>query len=372
MINLFKPFVSEYAIDLVNTTLRSGYIAQGPVVDKFEDCLKQVLNVSNIVTVNSGTSSLFLAYKLIKDELNLSDDTEVLATPITCFASNAAILHNGLKVKWVDVDEATLNISLSDVRKKWTENTRILSITSWGGYPINMWKLRELKDDYKKKFHQHLHVVLDLAHAWGSTFAGRQIPTLDKDIFYCYSFQAIKSLTSGDGGLLVTPDWAYRRARLLRWFGLDRDNKVDFRHCLDISDVGYKLHMNDISASIAIGNLPYVMSDVVSKQKKNSLYLKQQIQGKQGTFGPCITFGSSCWLHTIYVDNSKRFIEYMRANGIEANPVHTRNDKLSVFSGVSSNLQVVDRTEERRVCIPCGWHLTIDELEKVVEIVNAY
>ncbi len=374
MIPLFKPFVSEKAIESVSNVLRSGYIAQGPTVDEFENQLRMELKSDYVVTVNSATSALFLAYNLIKDTLCTSQ-IEVLTTPVTCFATNATILHNNLKIKWVDIEEDTFNINLDFVRSRWSENTRILVVVHWGGYPIDLWKLQQLKDDYASMFGHELFVVHDCAHAFGSKFSYKTIPWACPNDFICYSFQAIKSLTCGDGGALVTPEWAYKRARLLRWFGLDRDNKEDFRHCQDIKLCGYKLHMNDISAAIGLSNLPYVKENI-SKQKKNSLYIAANVENSKirGTKLSLWPFESSAWLHSLIVDDSSKFAKYMGERGIMANPVHTRNDHMTVFNNFrdDDNLPCVNKLESRRVCIPNGWFLGENDLETIVKACNDY
>jgi dTDP-4-amino-4,6-dideoxy-D-glucose/dTDP-4-amino-2,4-dideoxy-beta-L-xylose transaminase len=376
MIKLFSPYVHENAILNVVNTLRSGYIAQGSIERQLEIQLQEKLQNNNIVLTNSCTSALHLAYELIKSGYEFDETTTVLATPITCAASNMPILQAGFRIRWVDVECDTLNANLADIRNKWSDKTRIVAITAWGGYPPNMWQLRELRQDYHNRFGKPLEVILDLAHGFGSTFA--RIPTcsIDNEIFTCYSLQAIKSLTAGDGGILITPNWAYKSACNRRWFGIDRKTSPEgFRHCQDIKEVGYKYNMNDINASIAISNLFYI-DEIIGKQKKNSLYLRENIKNRRirHAAGPDSVNGSSCWLHTVFVDDAKKFISFLKDNGIEGNPVHTNNAAFTVFSEFRKDAEIPNaiKLEHQRCCIPCGWHLSVDELIKIIKVCNAY
>jgi dTDP-4-amino-4,6-dideoxygalactose transaminase len=378
-IPLFKVAMAQEAIDRCVEVLKSGYVAQGPRVDELESKLSQVFKSDNIVTLNSCTSALDLAFWLIKNvEVGYDidpDNTEVLCTPVTCAATNLAVVHNNLKIKWVDIDEATLNISLSDLKRKLSSKTRIVSLVHWGGYPVDLWKLREIQDYYKNRYGKELIVVEDAAHAFGSFFANIPIGGVNHKNFVCFSFQAIKSLTAGDGGCLTTPYCYYRSARLMRWFGLDRDNNMSFRHSQDIKVPGFKYHMNDVSASIALCNLETAQHNVL-KQKFNAKFFHQNIQNPliEKCLPSDIVSQSASWLHTLKVDDNKRFIEYMAERGIEANPVHTRNDHFTVFKEFrdDKSLPVVNRLESRRVCIPVGWWLSESDRQYIVDTCNEY
>ena len=375
MITLFKVFMSEEAIALASETLRSGYVAQGPKVDLLEQRLRDYLGTNNVVTLNSCTSALHLAYHLIKTEHNLPDDTEVLCTPVTCWATNMTVLNNNMRIKWCDICPESMNISLTDVIDKLSPKTRILSFVHWGGYPVNPYLIKQIKEKYKAEYKQELFVVEDAAHAFGSKYDGQMLGAIDPDNYVTFSFQAIKALTSGDGGVLITPNNTYKKARLKRWFGLDRDNNKSFRHCADIEHLGFKFHMCDVMAAVALGNLPHIDANL-AKHKANALYYHQHIQNPLvQKVKPNNDFNNSCWwLYTLIVDDSKKFIEYMKDRGIEANPIHTRNDNFTLVKDFKSvePLKNVDYLENKRVCIPVGWHVSERERNYIVDSINEY
>lgn len=372
MISLFKVMMSGTAGVSVEDVLDSGQIAQGPIVDKFEKELSIEVRNPNIVTVNSCTSAIHLALAVLKEKENLDNDTEVLTTPVTCFATNAPIIHNGFKIKWCDINPDTLNIDTEDVISKMTEKTRILMYVDWGGYPLDYEYVEYLKYYYLEKFGKELFVIEDAAHAFGSKWYTHPVGSRRRH-FTCFSFQAIKHLTTGDGGMLVTPDKYYKQARLMRWFGLDRDNKVDFRACQDINHVGYKFHMNDIAAAIGLENLKIVHANI-KKQQENTKVIEEYVNNPIVRFLKHDRFvESSCWLNTIYVDNQEEFSLYMAEAGIQTNKVHVRNDKLSCFSKFDvGGLPNLDKIDNKRVCIPNGWFLKDHEVDNIIRTINEY
>lgn len=372
MLRLFQSLMTYEAAEEAKKTLLSGYTAQGPKVDAFERALSKRLSNSNTIAVNSGTSAIHLAIDVIKQTDKLPANTVVLSSPLTCAATNLPVIHNGFRIRWCDVDRLTLNIDLDDVIQKLDSTTRILIFVDWGGYSIDHERLLSIKDYYQNKFGHELHIIEDAAHAFGSTDYGKPIGSFDW-LFTTFSFQSIKHLTTGDGGLLVTPKRFYKQARLARWFGLDRDNKIDFRSCQDIHYPGYKFHMNDVAASIGLENLK-VVDEFIDKQRNNSEFMANSITNEKIHMLEYDKFNeSSCWLFTLFVDDRENFQSYMHSKGIETNPVHVRNDKLSVFKQFGSGtLKNLDHIDKHRICVPVGWWLSFDELQYIVETINAY
>lgn len=376
MIPLFKVFMSGEAVSNCAKTLASGYIAQGPQVDMFEEALAKYFDPRgkvNIVTLNSCTSAIELALHLIKTQYLLPDGTEVLSSPVTCFATNGPIVHNRMDIKWCDINPDTFNIEPLNILAKLSETTRILIYVHWGGSPVNSEHIKKVKEHYRAKYKRELYVIEDCAHAFGSKVGLTPVGYTDPENYSVFSFQAIKTLTTGDGGLLITPDETYKLARRLRWFGLDRDNKVNFRHCQDIKETGFKYHMNDVQASIGLGNLPHVDS-LIKRQQINAGYYNKFIKNERvGIKLPLYENTYSWWLYTLLVDNSSKFIEYMRMAGVECNAVHTRNDKFSCLREFyRDKLPNVDSTESRRVAVPNGWWLSEENLKYITQLVNEY
>jgi dTDP-4-amino-4,6-dideoxygalactose transaminase len=368
---LFKVFVAPEAKELVAQTLSSGYIAQGPKIDAFEQLLRGHFGNERICTVNSCTSAIHLALHLIKREFGLPDGAEVISSPLTCAATNFPVVANRLAIRWADVDPQTLNIDLADVERKLTAETRILLFVHWGGYPIDYSRLAEVTAGYRRRFKQDLIVVEDCAHAWESRYHGRLVGTV-QDNFACYSFQAIKALTTSDGGLLIAPnDMLCREARLARWFGLDRDNKLDFRSSQDIAAWGFKFHLNDVAASIGLANYPHVRG-LVARNKENARAYYDELRGVPGLslLERRDGFDSSYWLFTIRVENRPAFVRAMESASIQVNQVHTRNDKYTALAEFQSELPQMDRIAEDMICIPVGWWIDDDARRHIIDTIK--
>jgi dTDP-4-amino-4,6-dideoxygalactose transaminase len=369
---LFKVFVAPEAKQLVDETLYSGYLAQGPKVDAFEQLLREHFSENpRVCTVNSCTSAIHLALHLIKHEYGLPDDAEVITSPLTCAATNFPVVANRLAIRWADVNPHNLNIDLTDVERKLTANTRILLFVHWGGYPIDYAALREIANRYRRHFGKDLIIVEDCAHAWESYYQGKRVGAVQKN-FACFSFQAIKTLTTSDGGLLLAPNDDFcRKARLARWFGLDRDKKLDFRSSQDIADWGFKFHMNDISASIGLANHPHVRG-LVAKHKENARIYDDELRDVAGLKVPERRdgFDSSYWLFTILVEDRQNFVRAMKAAGIQVNQVHTRNDKYTVLADFQTELPQMDWIAERMICIPVGWWIDEPARRHIIEMIK--
>ena len=165
-ISLFKVFMSPDVIAPLNDVLMSGFITQGKQVELFEEKLKSYFNNDNLLTLNSATSGLTLALRLLIDKNDNDNwpgfDKEldyVLSPALTCFATNASILANNCKIKWIDTDKNTANISIEDIKNKLNANTKILYIVHWGGYPVDLDLLKELQNEHLIKYGYKFRII---------------------------------------------------------------------------------------------------------------------------------------------------------------------------------------------------------------------
>jgi len=387
-IDLFKVFMAETAAEEVGKVLNSGYIGQGPKVDEFEKQLKQHFNHDYVTTVNAGTSALHLALHLLKkpnkENVNvtgvggyqsfwpgLEEGDEVLATPMTCTASNWPILANGLKIKWVDIDPETLNMDLDDLERKITPKTKVIMLVHWGGYPNDLDRIKEIQEKSYRLYGFKPAVIEDGAHSFGSKYKGKPIGTHGN--LTMYSLQAIKHITSIDGGLLMSPHSELnKRARLIRWYGIDRDgDRKDFRCEADIEEWGFKFHMNDVCATVGIENLKH-FDTIVNRHKENAKFYDEQLKDIDGVTLLKREEGhdSAFWIYSILVENRDGFYKHMHENGIAVSQVHERNDKHTCVREFVSNLPNLERTISKVVSIPVGWWVSDEDREYIVDCIK--
>jgi dTDP-4-amino-4,6-dideoxygalactose transaminase len=387
-IPLFKVFMSDTVNDKVSEVLKSGFIGQGPVVDGFEENLKQYFRHDKIVTLNSATSAEHLALHLLKKPNKflkgidgygqyesswpgINSGDEILTTPLTCTATNWPILANNFNIKWVDIDPKTLNMDLDDLARKITPKTKAIFVVHWGGYPIDLDKLKRIQDQSYKLYGFKPVIIEDCAHAMGSKYKNRYIGTHGN--ICTFSLQAIKHITSGDGGLLFLPhDDLYKRAKLLRWYGIDRDdNRKDFRCESDISEWGFKFHMNDINASIGNENFKHV-DEITGKHKDNAKFYDKELKNVSGIelLERNKDMESSFWIYSILVEDRDNFQRYMSEKGIATSQVHERNDIHSCVREYKSMLPNLDSTIKKVSSIPVGWWVSKEDREYIVDCIK--
>lgn len=376
-LQLFKVYMNENIEKFIIPTLKSGMITQGKKVEEFEEVLKKYFDYPYILTVNSATSGLTLAYHILKN-FYTENNNSVISTPLTCFATNSSILSNNLKIIWADTDINTCNIDLDDVKTKLNYNTQILTFVHWGGVPVNLNKIEELKKYYRDRYKKELYVVEDCAHAFGAEFNYKKLGTHGN--ICVFSLQAIKHLTTGDGGLIFLPnEEMYNRAKLLRWFGIDREKRSlpgsDFRLEPDIINYGFKYHMNDINASIGLSNILNI-NLILERCRSNGNYFNENLKGIPGIELFEIPNNSlpSYWIYTLKILGNRKneFISFMKTKNIIVSQVHARNDVHSCCEKFKKDLPQLDMIEKQIISIPVGWWITEDQREYIVNCIKEF
>lgn len=372
-IPLLKVYMAPEVDGDLLETIHSGYIGEGPKVERFEKELAEYFGNPYLITVNAGTSALHLAYHMAQypnepKSYRNNNENEIISTPITCTATNTPILTTGAKVVWADVDPITGNIDPADVEKKITEHTKAVAMVHWGGYPCKISEINEIARKYNIK------TVEDGAHSIGMMYEGK--PIGNHSDYAVISLQAIKQITSIDGGvLLLRTEEDYKRAKLLRWYGIDRTihEGVDLRCELDVAEAGYKFHMNDVCATVGSVNFKH-LKEIVGRHRDNTRFYDEAF-----THIPAITTipkpengESSCWLYTFHVNNRDELMKKLNEHGIMASKVHARNDTHSMFEEFQTELPGADAFNRTHLCIPVGWWVTDEQREFIAETVIKY
>jgi len=346
--------------------LHSGYIGQGKKVDQFEKELAKYLDNENILTLNSGTSAIELALHLSGAKPGKS----VVSTPMTCSATNTAILSRGAEIIWADINPKTGLIDPMDAIRKLRKDTVAIIGVDWGGQSCAWSALMGAGTAYG------VSVIEDAAHALGGRYGRRRAGGGQVD-FTCFSLQAIKSITTVDGGILTCKKTSdYTRGKLLRWYGIDRETpRQDMRCEEDIAEAGWKWHMNDVNATIGLVQLQY-LEGVVNAQRENALYYYRNLEGPISAFDSEAITESPFWLYTILCENKDqrlRFMDWMKQRKVMVSQVHARCDKHTCFEAAKAGpLPGVDEFTEKQISIPVHWKLTETEREYVCESVNMF
>ncbi len=359
MIPLFKVNMSGKAEDAVADVLRSGNVTIGPRVDEFEEKLQAAFGLDRPpITTNSATSAIDLALELC----GVGPGDEVISTPQTCFASNIGAIHRGAKIRWADIDRVTGLIDPESVEKLITKKTKAIIAVNWAGVPADYAKLKSF----------YVPVIEDAAHSL-DTF--EESLNRERGDYVVYSFQAIKFLTSGDGGMLITPPEREHEARLLRWYGLDRTIGQSFRLTQDVQVAGFKYNMNDIAAAVGIANLD-TASDAVMAHRDNAFDYIEAFRDLDFLRTPEFRQDASYWIYPVVLGpraSRDKFNTYLNEHGISTNMVHYRNDSYSSTSQFTEGrLPGVDYFTDYQTNIPVGWWLLPDDKEHIIETVRNF
>lgn len=362
-IPLFYPHIPKTAIEEVADTLSGRWIGQGPKVELFEKTLKsKFLGDHSALAVGSGTDALHISYILA----GVKSGDEVIVPSFTCTATNIPLLYIGATPVFADIDRDTMNISVDDIEHRITKKTKAIVCVDYGGVPCDYDALNKICKKY------NLKLISDGAHSLGTKYKGTYACQLAD--FTIFSFQAIKTLTTGDGGLVVIKDEELLDlGKKLRWFGIDRTAKQKGVWENDIVDIGYKYQMNDIAAAIGLAGLREIEEVFRVRNELFKVYedsiknIRVKIIGKSSTSD----YYNSAWLLTIHVDSDRvGLMNKLRNNGIESAQVHYRNDRYSIFGARRNDLPNMDDVEDRYLVLPLHTRMSIDSVLKISSIVN--
>ena len=262
---------------------------------------------------------------------------------------------------WADVDPDTGLLDPESVRKKITERTKAIMLVHYAGMVCDMDEFHKISDE------TGIPIVEDAAHALGAKYQGKMIGSNSR--FTCFSFQAIKHMTTVDGGAIAFSDSNDATpARKLRWFGLDK--KVS-RLENDIARAGYKYGINNLTGIIGQIQLKHA-PEVISKYISNGKYYDEALKGISGVkLVPYYEHTEpSYWLYTMKVEDRENFIKMMAGIGVTASPLHHRSDTHSVFAESRCDLPNMEEWYSKYVHIPCGWWVDEETIGRIVEAIK--
>jgi perosamine synthetase len=336
-IKLFRPEVNWHAVWNAACVLRSGQLAEGPQVKAFEQEFADFFGFKDVITLNSGTAALEMAFDLI----GINGGDEVITPILTAPATNIPLARRGAKIIFADIED-DLNMSVESVKKLITSQTKAVVFVHFNGNNRGLDELIALCEEKGIAF------IEDAAQAVGTENWG-------KGEFVCMSFQAIKTFTTGDGGALMCKNpLLAQKARRLRWFGFDRSKG----QTQPITEAGYKFHMNDIAAAIGRGNMKS-LPKVIAHRKR--LVEEYRANGMEAYL----------WRAFVLVENRDVLIEKLKAAGVMAGVYDNRNDMHPVFGG-HRTLPNMDRLETRYLLLPLHSGVNIQDVRRIAGIIKEH
>lgn len=360
---LFHPHMPKKAVEYVTDTLHSRWIGQGPKVDLFEKKFSERFSPDFVsIATGSGTDALHLAYILA----GLQPGDEVIAPVFTCTATNIPFLYMGVKVVFADIQAGTLNIDPKVVSSLLNAKTKAIACVHYGGLPCDMKELGAIAAKWK------IPIIEDAAHALGATYQGKLIGSISD--FTMFSFQAIKHITTGDGGMLTLKDKTLvDKAKRIRWFGIDRSAKQMGIWENDLKEVGYKYQMTDIGAAMGLAALEEFDQTLSLRRKLFAAYEKglKNISGLGFVGGGYTDREHAAWLCTVIVERRFDLQKKLREHHIESNQVHYRNDRYSIFGGRRNNCPNMDAIEDKYLVLPLHTKMSKKDVERICSVIKS-
>ncbi len=252
MIPYSTQSIGEDDISALSEVLRSNYLTQGKEVEAFEEEIASYIGVKHAITFNSATSALHGAYNVA----NLSNDDEILTTPISFVATSNMAIECGAKPIFCDV-KLDGNIDEKFIERAITKKTKAIVPVDFSGRSVEMDKILEVAKKH------NLLVINDASHAFGSEYKGSKVGShADMTIF---SFHAIKPFTTGEGGCVVTNDDNYaKQLRLIRSHGMTKKQHWNS----DMDSMGYNYRMTDFAAALGRSQLKKIDTFI---EKRNEI-----------------------------------------------------------------------------------------------------
>jgi dTDP-4-amino-4,6-dideoxygalactose transaminase len=343
---------------LVLEVLRSGQLAQGPMVARFESEFASLCDVRHAVAVSNGTVALVAALQAA----GLAPGDEVVTAPFTFAATLNAILEVGATARFADIDPATFTIDPERIEAVVTDRTRALMPVHLYGQPAAMHDIMGLASA------RNLLVVEDAAQAHGAAVDGRAVGSFGVG---CFSFYATKNIATGEGGIVTTNDDALAaRLRVLR----DQGMEARYEYVM----AGHNYRLTDLQAAIALPQLARLDAST-SQRRAHAARLSEGLGGVDGLVTPSVAPGRSHVFHqyTVRVTEDARVSRDDLAAGLLAAGVRTGvyyprpvfdYDCYRDHPGVVvTDVPEAERAAREVLSLPVHPHLTSADLDRIIE-----
>jgi perosamine synthetase len=343
MKSLIRPNLplKETLLPVLEDVLYSGSINEGELVYEFENGLCDYLNTPNLLAVSSGSAAIDIAFILA----GIVPGDEVISTSLTAEPTNTCLTARGATVRFADIDLDTGCIGVDGIRAAMTDKTKAVMVVHYGGYPAHIEEIA----DYCRK--HELVLIEDCAHAFDAKVSGSAVGNFGD--FGIFSFQAIKQITTIEGGAITYRDASLTdKIKKMRWFGLSKtvsraENNIDIQ--------GYKYNFNNVHAAIGIQQLAeyrdkHAWVKCIAQQYNDQIDALCAIERLPDR--ACVE--PSYWLYTVLTDRAEEFISFFSSKGIEASKIHKLTHEHGIFCADDFIPDRLPKFFEKMVHIPIG------------------
>lgn len=367
MIPVFKPCYGKEELEALKEPFDTGWIGLGPKTKEFEEKFADYIGVKYAIATNSCTAALHLAMKVIGVE-----GFEVITTPLTFVSTNHAIIYNDGVPVFSDIYPDTLNIDPDQINKSITDKTKAIVTVHYGGHPCDM----DIIMDTARK--HNLVVIEDVAHGCGGEYKGKKLGSLG-DIA-CFSFHAVKNLATGDGGMITTNNAeVHNRLLKLRWLGITKDTWAredkdkNYSWYYNIEEVGYKYHMNDITAALGLVQLNKLdrtnsrRSEITEKYNKGFADLNWIETPTLKSYAK-----SACHNYVIKMDERDKLNIYLKERGISTSVHYIPNNHYEMYKNCRGETPVCEKVWKKLLTLPLFPDMTDSEVDTVIQQIKLF
>ena len=367
MIPVFKPAFGEEEIEALREPFRTGWIGLGPKTKEFEERFAEYIGTKYAVALNSGTAALHLTLKVLE-----VGGMEVITTPMTFISTNHAILYNqGIPV-FTDIEPDTLNIDPAEVKKNIGPQTKAILVVHYGGHPCDMDPILEMAKE------RNIRVVEDAAHGCGGEYKGQKMGFLG-DIS-CFSFHAVKNMSTGEGGMITTDDpELYGRLLKLRWMGIskdtwareEKDKKYSWYYTVD--EVGFKYSMNDIPAAIGLVQLKK-LNMMNQRRKEISDRYNKGLKDIKWLETPTVKSYAKPSHHNYVIKVEKRdqLNIYLQGKGISTGVHYIPNNHYEMYQQYKGATPIADSVWRKLLTLPIFFDLKDEEVDFIIHEIKEF
>lgn len=349
MIPIFKPYMPEGIMPEIEKILYSGNLAFGKYGKLFEQALCKYIGNERTITASSYNQAMLI----VLSALNLQPGDEIIASPVSCLASNQPFVVKNLDIIWADVNPLTGSLCPEDLRRRITSKTKAIFHNHFCGFVGEIDEINAIAKEYG------LMVIDDCIEAFGSEYKSLKMGNLSSDISI-FSFQTVRLPNTVDGAAISFKDGSlFEKAKKIRDYGIDRlkfrDSLGEISSDCDIELEGYGALMSEINSYIGLEQMGDIKL-LLDKQRRNASTWDERNKDMKGVIPIKINQNvkPNFWVYGILCDNKNESLEYFRREGWYATGVHINNNIYSVFKN-RGNLLGVKEFMDRYLALPCGW-----------------
>ena len=383
------PDISEVEIDEVVAALRSGWITTGARTKLLEHKIAEYCKADKAVCLNSATAAMELTLRV----LGIGEGDEVITSAYTYTASASVICHVGATPILIDVKKDSYEMDYDKLKDAITEKTKAIIPVDIAGVPCDYDKILQIVADKKSSFHSDneiakcigkVAVIADAAHAFGASYKGNPVGSIAD--FTCFSFHAVKNLTTGEGGAVTfsttnekNVENIYKQYMLFSLHGQSKDALAKTQLGAweyDVLITGYKCNMTDVMAAVGLGQLSRYEEMLARREKVVQLYNK----GFEGTIITPVAhsgkdFSSSKHLYLTRltgkdIEFRNRVIYELAELGISANVHYKPLPMLTAYKKLGYDITHYPNAYEmyqNELTLPLNTTLTEEQIEYIIK-----